>query len=105
MVRKRVVADLEAQGLLVKVEPHANRVGLSDRSKTPIEPYLSDQWFVRMDQLAAGGDGRRDRPARSRSIPSATPRAISIGSARKRDWCISRQLWWGHRIPVWRLET
>ena len=59
-VRKRVVADLEAQGLLVKVEPHNNRVGLSDRSKTPIEPYLSDQWFVRMDELAQHRDGRRD---------------------------------------------
>ncbi|MCA1696844.1 MAG: class I tRNA ligase family protein, partial [Actinobacteria bacterium] len=51
-VRKRVVDDLEAQGMLVKVEPYANRVGISDRSKTPIEPYLSDQWFVRMDELA-----------------------------------------------------
>ena len=52
VVRRAVVADLDAQGLLVKVEHHANRVGLSDRSKTPIEPYLSDQWFVRMDELA-----------------------------------------------------
>ncbi len=99
-VRKRVVADLEAQGLLAKVEPHANRVGLSDRSKTPIEPYLSDQWFVRMDDLAQD------------AMDAVTSKAVEIHPERyektyldwlreKRDWCISRQLWWGHRIPVW----
>ena len=77
VVRKRVVADLEAQGLLAKVEAHANRVNYSDRSKTPIEPYLSDQWFVRMDDLAqdamdavTGGRGH-DPP---RSLREVVPR-------------------------------
>jgi valyl-tRNA synthetase len=99
-VRKRVVADLEALGLLEKVEPYATRLNFSDRSKTPIEPYLSDQWFVRMDQLAQD------------AMDAVTSGKIAIHPARyaksyldwlgeKRDWCISRQLWWGHRIPIW----
>ena len=106
-VRKRVVADLEEQGLLAKVEPYANRVGISDRSKTPIEPYLSDQWFVRMGDDTDGKAGFAQQAidavtsGRVHIHPERYAKSYIDWLAEKRDWCISRQLWWGHRIPVW----
>ncbi|MHC5542687.1 valine--tRNA ligase, partial [Singulisphaera rosea] len=102
-VRKRVVADLEAQGALVKVEPYANRVGISDRSKTPIEPYLSDQWFVRMDDLAQSAMDAVTS-GRVKIHPERYAKSYLDWLGEKRDWCISRQLWWGHRIPIWYCE-
>lgn len=100
VVRKRVVADLEAQGLLVKVEPYTTRLNFSDRSKTPIEPYLSDQWFVRMDELAQSAMDAVTS-GRVRITPERYAKSYLDWLGEKRDWCISRQLWWGHRIPIW----
>ena len=106
--RAKVVEDLDALGLLVKVEPHANRVGISDRSKTPIEPYLSDQWFVKMGDGPDGAPGFAQQAidavtsGRVRVTPDRYAKSYIDWLSEKRDWCISRQLWWGHRIPVWR---
>jgi valyl-tRNA synthetase len=98
--RKAVVAAMDAEGFLVKVEDYRHSVPFSDRGKVPVEPLLSTQWFVRTEPLAA-----RCREA----LESADPRFVPERWAKVyrdwltdiRDWCISRQLWWGHRIPAW----
>jgi len=141
--RQRVVADLEERGLLDHVEDRDREVGHSDRSKTAIEPYLSDQWFVRTGNITAtkpsGFDAKTGIPiavpdpdggtfktkvghwlqaGATRSLAGGAMQVVENGRIRifperytksyldwlgeKRDWCISRQLWWGHRITVWR---
>ncbi len=102
--RERVVADLDALGLVEKVEDREIELAHSDRSKTPIEPYLADQWFVRMERLSqlamdAVTDGR------IRIVPSRFARSYLDWLSEKRDWPVSRQLWWGHRIPIWYAPT
>jgi len=98
--RAAVLAQLEADGLIDKVEAHTLAIGRHDRCETIIEPYLSQQWFVRMQPLAtpalqAVEDGRITfYPERWRNVYLHWMRTIQ-------DWCISRQLWWGHRIPIW----
>ncbi|GIW96874.1 MAG: hypothetical protein KatS3mg111_0207 [Pirellulaceae bacterium] len=98
--RRRVVADLEKLGLLVAVEDRDIDLAHSDRSKTPIEPYLADQWFIRMEELAqAAMDAVTD--GRVQIIPPRYAKSYLDWLSEKRDWPVGRQLWWGHRIPIW----
>jgi valyl-tRNA synthetase len=101
--RKAVVAAMEAEGLLVKVEPHRHSVPYSDRGKVPVEPLLSTQWFVRTEPLAARCRTALDNPAGAepRFVPERWSKVYRDWLTDIRDWCISRQLWWGHRIPAW----
>jgi len=101
--RKAVVAAMEAEGLLVKVEPHRHSVPYSDRGKVPVEPLLSTQWFVRTEPLAARCRTALDNPAgpEPRFVPERWSKVYRDWLTDIRDWCISRQLWWGHRIPAW----
>ena len=98
--RKEVVKRMEELGLLEKTENHVHNVPLSDRSKTPIEPLISEQWFVRMEPLA----GPAIEAVRSGALvlkPARWAKVYLDWLENVQDWCISRQLWWGHRIPVW----
>ena len=101
--RKQIVADLEKQGFLVKVEPHKHSVGHCSRSHCVVEPMLSEQWFVKVSELAT--------PARhvvengtTEFIPESWTKTYLHWITIIQDWCISRQLWWGHRIPAWICE-
>jgi valyl-tRNA synthetase len=100
VAREQIVADLSAQGLLEKIEDHKLMIPRGDRSHAVVEPYLTDQWYVKIEPLAkpaieAVEDGR------IRFVPSNWSKTYFDWMHRIEDWCISRQLWWGHRIPAW----
>lgn len=98
--RARVVADLAAQGLLVEAEELVHAVGHCSRCDTVVEPFLSLQWFVRMEQLAKPSLEALDC-GELRFVPERFEKVFARWLENVHDWCISRQLWWGHRIPVW----
>jgi len=98
--RKNVVLALQNLNFIAKIEPHQQRIGLSYRSKAVIEPYLSKQWFVRMDGFAKKLRAVIEE-GQVKLIPENWQSTYYHWIDNLRDWCISRQLWWGHRIPIW----
>jgi valyl-tRNA synthetase len=98
--RKAILADLEKDGLLVKIEPYTHSVGHCQRCQTTIEPLASQQWFVSMKPLA-GPAIKAVQDGRINIIPARFTKVYLNWMENIRDWCISRQLWWGHQIPVW----
>jgi valyl-tRNA synthetase len=99
--RKQLVKDLQEEGILFKIEEHIHSVGHSERSGAVIEPYLSTQWFVKMKPLAEAALNLQKTEGKVHFIPERFEKTYLHWLENIRDWCISRQLWWGHRIPAW----
>ncbi|MGE7091050.1 valine--tRNA ligase [Lysinibacillus sp. NPDC048646] len=100
--RKQIVADLQEAGVLINIEEHMHSVGHSERSGAVVEPYLSAQWFVKMQPLADASLAlQQDEEGKVDFVPSRFENTYSRWMENIRDWCISRQLWWGHQIPAW----
>lgn len=102
--RKQLVADLQKQGVLVQIEEHVHQVGHSERSGAVVEPYLSTQWFVKMQPLAEKAIALQKEGKGVHFVPERFEKVYLQWIENVRDWCISRQLWWGHRIPAWYCE-
>ncbi|MGH8929929.1 MAG: valine--tRNA ligase [Egibacteraceae bacterium] len=98
--RQRVVADLSKLGLIEKIEPHVRPVGHCSRCRTIVEPRISDQWFVKVGPLASEAIDAV-RSGRTRFVPERNEKSFLDWLENLHDWCISRQIWWGHRIPAW----
>ncbi|MEG2448159.1 MAG: valine--tRNA ligase [Bacilli bacterium] len=100
--REKVVADLDKLGLLIKVEKMVHSVGHSERTNAMIEPYLSKQWFVKMRPLADKVlENQKNNDTKVNFVPERFEKVMNHWMEITYDWCISRQLWWGHRIPAW----
>ncbi|UBH14268.1 valine--tRNA ligase [Macrococcus armenti] len=99
--RKQLIADLKESGELVKVERHMHQVGHSERSGAVVEPYLSTQWFVKMAPLAEQALNNQKTDGRIEFVPNRFEGTFNRWMEGIHDWCISRQLWWGHQIPAW----
>ena len=100
VARKQIVADLEAAGLIEKIEPHTMMIPRGDRSGAIVEPYLTDQWYVKIAPLAKPAIEAVENGS-IRFVPENWNKTYFDWMHRIEDWCISRQLWWGHRIPAW----
>ena len=98
--RKKIVADLEGLGLIEKIEPHKLKVPRGDRTGAVIEPYLTDQWYVKIAPLAEPAL-RAVEDGRTKFVPENWSKTYYEWMRNIKDWCVSRQLWWGHRIPAW----
>ncbi|MFB5662887.1 valine--tRNA ligase [Alteribacillus sp. HJP-4] len=99
--RKQLVKDLQEDGILFKIEEHMHSVGHSERSGAVVEPYLSTQWFVSMKPLAERAIELQKQAGKVTFVPDRFEKTYLHWLENIRDWCISRQLWWGHRIPAW----
>ncbi|MBO44836.1 MAG: valine--tRNA ligase [Rhodospirillaceae bacterium] len=98
--RKRIVTDIEAAGMLDKIEDHLHMVPFGDRGGVPIEPYLTDQWFVNAEELAKPAI-KAVEEGRTKFVPENWSKTYFEWMRNIQPWCISRQLWWGHQIPAW----
>jgi len=104
--RAQYVADLEEAGLVIELKPIMHAVGHSERSGVVVEPYLSDQWFVKMEQLAQNSiKAQADEATKVDFYPGRFEKVFLRWMENVQDWCISRQLWWGHQIPAWYHKT
>lgn len=101
--RKQMVKELEEQGLLVKVVPHSHNVGTHDRCRTTVEPLIKQQWFVKMEELAKPAI-QAIKTGELKFVPERFDKIYLHWLENIRDWCISRQIWWGHRIPAYYCE-